>query len=217
MDPRPPRYRDEHRATKIGPRYSGAAHLALTTTLSVAGIVFAALHVAAPSPGEWLTVPISFFVANVAEYLGHRGPMHHRYRGLGALFQRHAGTHHRFFVATHMHGQDRRDWQVTLFPPVLVFFFLGVLAGPIAGGLFFLVSPNAGWLFLCTGLTYFLCYEWLHLSYHASPGFFLARLPFVRALARHHTVHHDPAHMARHNFNITFPIVDALAGTLFRG
>ena len=38
----------------------------------------------------------------------------------------------------------------------------------------------------------------------------------VATLRRHHAAHHDPARMTRWNFNITFPIADAIVGTTFR-
>jgi hypothetical protein len=210
-------FREGYRATRIPRRYRGGLHLALTTSLALAAVAFAASHLAAPTLAEWTTVPASFLVANVAEYLGHRFPMHHRTPGLTALFDRHVATHHRFFVARRMHGRDARDWHVTLFPPVLVLFFLGALATPIGAALYFLVSPNVGWLFACTGVSYFVTYEWMHLAYHAAPTFLFGRVPLLGALSRHHQVHHDPVHMGRHNFNITFPIVDVLVGTRWRG
>ena len=45
-------------------------------------------------------------------------------------------------------------------------------------------------------------------------AFFL--LPFMAALRRHHTLHHDPARMGRYHFNISFPVCDRLFGTLYR-
>ena len=39
----------------------------------------------------------------------------------------------------------------------------------------------------------------------------------VRVLRRHHQAHHDLGLMQRWNFNITFPICDAVFGTLYRG
>ena len=45
-------------------------------------------------PLEWLTVPLAFLYANLSEYLGHRGPMHHKTRLLAGIFQRHTVEHH---------------------------------------------------------------------------------------------------------------------------
>ena len=61
-----------------------------------------------------------------------------------------------------------------------------------------------------------MTYEILHLSYHLPPDSFVGSMPFVDRLRRHHFVHHDPGVMAKANFNITFPIFDALMGTTVR-
>jgi hypothetical protein len=37
----------------------------------------------------WLTIPLTFLYANLSEYLGHKGPMHHKTRFLGQIFERH--------------------------------------------------------------------------------------------------------------------------------
>ena len=36
--------------------------------------------------------------------------------------------------------------------------------------LILLFSANVGWLFVATGVGYFLAYEWLHFCYHLDPG-----------------------------------------------
>ena len=41
--------------------------------------------------------PLAMSYANLAEYLGHRYPMHRPWRGLGLVYRRHAAQHHRFF------------------------------------------------------------------------------------------------------------------------
>jgi sterol desaturase/sphingolipid hydroxylase (fatty acid hydroxylase superfamily) len=38
----------------------------------------------------------------------------------------------------------------------------------------------------------------------------------VRALRRHHAVHHDPELMQRWNFNVTVPLWDLVRGTIHR-
>jgi sterol desaturase/sphingolipid hydroxylase (fatty acid hydroxylase superfamily) len=99
----------------------------------------------------------------------------------------------------------------------MLFFFLGVVAAPVGGLLFLVASPNVAWLYVATAISYFLCYEWLHFAYHQPPQGLIGRLPFVAVLRRHHMRHHDPSLMSRWNFNITFPICDAVFGTIKRG
>ncbi len=210
------KYRSEYRAKNIGRRYSGWLHFAFTTFGSLAVIAFAISRVRQPSWKELLVLPIGFFVANAAEYFGHKGPMHHRTPFLGVIFRRHSVEHHHFFTHDQMSYESSRDFKMVLFPPVMLLFFLGGMATPIALILFVLISPNAGWLFVAIGIGYYLTYEWLHFAYHLPEHTLVGRLPPVRVLRRHHRAHHHLALMTRWNFNITFPICDQLFGTSYR-
>ena len=210
------RFREAHRPRAIGPRYQGWAHLSFTSFGSLAVILLAASRVRAPSWAELLMIPAAFFIANLAEYHGHKGPMHRKVAGLGLIFRRHAQEHHHFFTHEAMSFESTRDFKMVLFPPILLLFFLGGLAVPIGTAAYFLLSPNCGWLFVATGMAYFLSYEWLHFSYHLPEDHWLSRTRVVAHLRRHHTHHHDLALMGRWNFNITFPICDAVMGTTYR-
>lgn len=207
-------FRRRYRASEIGPRYSGLAHLLATSLGGLAVIAYAAGRLHDVRPLQWLTVPLAFLVANLSEYLGHRGPMHHPRRGLTLLYRRHTKQHHHFYTHDAMAAESSRDFKMVLFPPVMFLFFLGDIAAPIAGLLFLLCSANVAWLFVLTATGYFLTYEWLHLCYHLPPGSPVGRLPGMAALRRHHTRHHDLALMGRWNFNVTFPISDWLFGTI---
>jgi Fatty acid hydroxylase len=208
-------FRDEYRRTKIGRFYSGRAHLLFTSSASLAVIGLASSRVRDPRAVEWLVVPITFLFANVAEYFGHKGPMHRPRAGLRLLFQRHTREHHHFFTHEAMAYASWRDVKMVLFPPLMLFFFLGVLAAPVAAAAFVLISPNAGWLMVATMMSYFLTYEWLHFAYHLDERSLLGRLPVLAILRRHHMAHHDQALMGRWNFNITFPICDYVFGTKY--
>ena len=210
------RFREEYRKSQIGPFYSGWAHFAFTSIASLVVIGFAISRVHAPSLLELCTIPVSFLIANAAEYFGHRGPMHRPRPGLGLLFQRHTREHHHFYTNDAMSYESSRDFKMVLFPPVMLFFFLGVLATPIGFLLYRLVSPNAGWIFVVVAMSYFLTYEWLHFIYHLSPDSMVGGSPLFRALRRHHQNHHDKALMGKYNFNITFPICDRIMGTTYR-
>lgn len=216
MDEATAAFRAQHRERHIGPRYRGWLHFATTTVGALAAVGFAVVMVDAPSAAELLAVPVSFLIANVGEYLGHRGPMHHRRRGMGILYERHVRQHHRFYTHESMAAESPRDFQMVLFPPVMLLFFLGALAVPIGALLHVLVSPNVGWLFGATVMSYFLTYEWLHFAYHLRPDSWVGRRAVIRRLRRHHTLHHDQRRMAHTNFNITFPIADWLFGTIDR-
>jgi len=206
-------FRERHRADHIGPHYRGWLHFATTTIGALAAIGVAVWRVEAPTVLELCAVPVFFVIANLGEYFGHRGPMHHHTRRLAILFERHTQQHHRYYTHDAMAAESPRDFQMVLFPPAMLVFFLGGLALPIGVALGLVATPNLGWLFAATAVGYFLTYEWLHWSYHLPETSWVGRLALVRLLRRHHTIHHDLRRMTRVNFNITFPIADRLFGT----
>jgi general stress protein CsbA len=206
-------YRAQYRRTVLPARYSGPGHIALVLLLAGGGVAACAAY--ALRHGRWSDlwiVPVTLVVSNVVEYLAHRGPMHHRVRGLHALHARHSGRHHRFFVDSAMTFESTRDFHAVLFPPVLLVFFGGIAAA--LGALVALVLPvavAAG--FVATALAYYLLYECLHFVYHLPADAPVARWPGVRWLATLHRLHHDPRRMQERNFNLVFPLCDAVAGT----
>ncbi len=209
-------FRDAYRREHVPERYSGWLHFAFTFGFGGAVMLGCLLQLRSVSAWEWLAVPLSAVYVNLAEYWGHRGPMHHLTRGLRLVYERHTRQHHRFFTDATMVIDAVRDFRAVLFPPVLMVFFLAAFALPAGLLLATLASPNVAWLFGATSLGYFLNYEFLHLAYHLPPRHPLARLPLVARLKRLHTIHHDPARMAARNFNITYPLGDWLFGTLER-
>jgi hypothetical protein len=210
-------FRAEYRRDHVPPHYRGALHLLFTFGVGGAALAICISRLADVQPLEWLTVPLTFLYANLAEYWGHRGPMHHRTRGLGLVYERHTRQHHRFFTHVAMPVDSLRDLRAVLFPPILMVFFLAAFALPVALLLASFTSGNVGWLFAATSLAYFLNYEVLHLVYHLPDRYAVARWPLVGRLRRLHQDHHDPRLMARFNFNITYPIGDRLFDTRYRG
>jgi hypothetical protein len=209
--------RNAFRERRIGPHYSGPLHLATTVGVSVLVALVSAAQLEDIRPLEWLTVPVTFLYANLSEYLGHRGPMHHKTRFLTKVFERHSIEHHSFFTDKASTFDSSRDYKAVLFPPVLLLFFIGCFAIPVGALLYWLISPNVCFLFVLTAVLYFLNYELLHFAYHADPASWIGRLPFMGRLRQHHINHHNRQLMTRYNFNITYPICDRLFGTLYRG
>jgi hypothetical protein len=209
-------FRAAYRATEIGPRYSGWLHFAFTSSVCLAAVAFCGARLEAVAPLEWLTVPAVLLYANLVEYFGHRGPMHHPLRGLRLLYHRHAKQHHRFFTHQSMAFEGSRDFKAVLFPPVMILFFIGGFGAPMWVLLYLLASANVAWLAVATAVAYYLNYEWLHFAYHCEASSWIGRLPGLAGLRRLHLHHHDPRLMARHNFNITYPLGDWLFGSLYR-
>ena len=208
--------RQAFRERRIGPRYSGPLHLATTVGVSLSIATLCALMLEQVALLEWLTIPLTFLYANVSEYLGHRGPMHHKTRFLTKVFERHSIEHHSFFTDEAATFDSSKDYKAVLFPPILLIFFIGGFAIPVGAILYFLVSPNVCFLFVLTAVLYFLNYELLHFAYHSDPGSWLSRLPYMDRLRRHHITHHNRQLMTRYNFNITYPICDRIFGTVYR-
>lgn len=210
------RFRAEYREREIPHGYRGTGHALITFGGGGLALLACLAQLEAVRPLEWLTLPPALVYANLAEYFGHRYPMHRPFRGLGLIHKRHAGQHHRFFTHQAMPLESRRDFRAVLFPPLLVIFFFGFFGAPVWALLAWTISSNVAWLFIAVGLAYYLNYELLHLAYHLSPSHPLARLGLVRRLRWLHLSHHDPALMTRANFNITYPLGDWLFGTLHR-
>jgi len=209
-------FRSEFRRDHIGPRYHGWLHLGFTAGLCLLVITACWAWLQDIRPLEWLTIPVTCLYANLVEYFGHRGPMHHPVRGLGLIYERHARQHHRFFRDDLMAFDSSRDFKAVLFPPVLIVFYLLAFAMPAGLILAWLFSDNVALLFVITAVAYFLNYELLHFAYHTAPESWVARLPLMPRLRRLHTLHHRPSLMQRYNFNITYPVGDVLFGTLYR-
>jgi hypothetical protein len=209
-------YRRRYHAEEIAGRYYGWLHFFFTSAVCLFVVLFCLLRLDRPQPAEWLTVAAVFLYANLVEYLGHRGPMHHRTRGLGLLFQRHTRQHHRFFTHEAMSFDCSDDFKAVLFPPVMILFFIGGFGLPMWLLLHFLATDNVAWLAVATAIAYYLNYEWLHFAYHCDPQSRIGRLPGLQALRRLHLQHHDPRLMTRYNFNITYPIGDWIFRTLYR-
>ena len=206
-------FRERH----ITAHYSGPLHLATTVSISLLIALLSAIMLEKVSPLEWLTIPLTFLYANLSEYLGHKGPMHHKTRFLGRIFERHTIEHHAFFTNEAATFDTSQDFKAVLFPPILLLFFNGCFALPVGTLLYFLVSPNVAFLFVLTAILYFLNYELLHFAYHMDPQSWVGRLPFMDRLRSHHINHHDKRLMTHYNFNITYPICDYLFGTIYRG
>src|SRR5438309_1190310 len=102
-------FRDEFREQYISPRYSGVAHFAFTSLVSLAIVGWAVAGVHALEWWELLTVPATFMFANFVEYRAHRGVMHHRTPPFQVVFQRHTPSHHHFYTSEAMAADSTRD------------------------------------------------------------------------------------------------------------
>ena len=208
------KFREAFRHERIPKRYSGALHIALTVGASTVVVVYCLLHLRNVQPMEWLTIPVTFLYANITEYFTHRVPMHHPIPGLRKVFAGHTLEHHHFFTNESMELEGIRDLAIILFPPLMLALFVGIFAFPVAFLVGYLISANAGYLFLAVAMGYYANYELFHLAYHLPANSRAGRLPFMKRLRQHHTRHHELQLMAGFCFNITYPICDLVFGTM---
>ena len=61
----------------------------------------------------------------------------------------------------------------------------------------------------------YLTYEVFHACEHLPPSNPVTRLPWIRQMRRLHELHHRHELMQERNFNIVFPLMDYLFGTLY--
>lgn len=185
----------------VGPNLYGA--LVVTSCVAALG---------EPGPAQWATVPLTFLMAQAAEWRFHRDLLHRRVPPVQWLYDAHTVSHHAVFVRGAMAIREPRELRGILFPWWAVGALTALMA-PFALLLGWLHGADVGLLFLATTHAYVLLYEALHLAYHLPADSLALRLWPLRALAAHHAAHHDPRLMQRANFGVTTPLWDVLRGT----
>lgn len=207
--------RDALRAEKLAalsPRYSPLLHVIIPPIWGGSVIAVCALFLDDVRLIELLIVPVVLIASNAFEWRIHRDGLHKRLRIMPALYDRHTPVHHRVYVSEDMELRDWRELALILIPPWAGFPLFAMLT-PIAAAIWFLVSHNVALLFMATCMFYVVSYELLHMSYHLPKSSRVGRNPVIRALARHHSIHHDPRFMQRWNMNVTIPLWDIVRRT----
>ena len=154
-------------------------------------------------------------LSNATEWRVHRDLLHKRFRPLAELYDRHTPQHHMIFVTEDMALRSPREFRLVLIPAWGIVALLPVTAPP-AALLWSFGQTNLAALYLAATMLYVVSYELLHLAWHLPDDSLIGSLAIVRALRRHHAVHHDPRLMQRWNFNVTVPLWDLVRRTRFR-
>jgi hypothetical protein len=187
-------------------------HLAFTLLFSGGVLVYCLAKLDHPDWRQWLLVIPMFLFGNYIEWAGHRYLLHRPTKTMKMVYKRHVGTHHTFFSHKTLDYSGQQDWRALLFPPFApVLFVLTALPFALVAGYFW--AADAGYIVMATMAAYYIMYEGLHTLSHVENSPFLDRLPLVNSVRRMHVIHHNPEFMHTHNFNLTFPICDALFGT----
>lgn len=202
-------YRD-----RIATWYNGWVHVAVIYTIGAAALFVYISHIASPRWWELLTVPVVFLICNFFEWYLHAKIMHRPQRSSGfrAIYQRHTLMHHQFFTDSEMRFAGQHDWRVTFFPPYALIVFI-LMSVPPALFLGWIITPNVGWLLICTTTSIYLIYEFMHFCCHIDENWFVRNCPMVNTIRRHHQAHHNQSIMMERNMNLTFPISDWFFGT----
>ncbi|MBX8621134.1 SRPBCC family protein [Pseudomonas glycinae] len=206
-------FRSRYRAA-IHPRYNPWLHGAFVLLFGVLAIGAFWSSVHQVQPLEWLAVPLTLLFFNFGVYMVHRHLGHHKKRFARMFYARHAGDHHSFFTPGHMTYDGARDWRVILFPAWLIVLHTLAITLPL-WWLFAQVNSNVAGLFGGCMVFGYLTYEVFHACEHLPPQNPLTRLPWIRQMRHLHELHHRRERMQERNFNIVFPLMDYLFGTLY--
>ena len=200
---------------RVPRRYSPIVHLVLPPLAALAIAGFALSRIQDLRLWQLAFVPVFLVLENALEWHAHRGLLHRRTRFVEVMYIRHSVQHHRLYVGDAMAIRTARELRFVLLPSYAVFAVLAV-AAPIPVAFALAGQRNLAALWIASAAAYLLAYEWLHLLCHLPEDAPVARLAAVRALRRHHRLHHAPHLMQRWNFNVTLPLWDLVRGTLHR-
>lgn len=194
--------------------YRGEMHLGFTLLVTLGTAYYCWNHIHGASTAEWLIVVPIFLLGNWAEWAGHRYILHRPVPYLRMIYKRHCGTHHQFFTNHDLTYKGQKEWRALLFPPFAPILFI-LVSVPPALVLAAVWSANAGYIAVMTMALYFVMYEALHTLSHLSDERhpYLKYVPLVNTVRHMHVTHHNLGFMQTRNFNLTFPICDALFGT----
>jgi len=194
--------------------YRGEYHLGFMLAVTLGTIAFCWTHIHNSTAWEWsLILPFALF-GNWVEWAAHRYVLHRPVRGLEMIYKRHCTVHHQFFTHHNLGYKGHEHWRALLFPPFASVGFI-LVSIPPAVIIGWLISANAGYIAVLTMAAYYIMYEGLHTLSHLEDDKypFLKHIPIINTVRRMHYMHHVLGFMQTRNFNLTFPICDALFGT----
>lgn len=193
--------------------YSPGLHVLVHIGPLVASCVYAAGRLSQVTLWQWLMVPAMLLFSSYFVYWFHRSVLHRPHRWAYFAYKRHTLEHHRFFDYDHITADERADLHIMFFP-WWSGGFLAMTLYALTLGLTPWLGPNVPHLVMFMGALYLLLYELVHTVSHLPDGNPLTRLPVLSFLREHHRLHHDPALMGKHNFNVVIPLFDWWLGAL---
>ncbi len=178
--------------------------------LLMSSIVFVCIYfISSVTLLELILIPTTFLISNFVEYIMHRFPMHRPYNFLKKIYHKHTINHHLYFREENMYIEEKEDLSAIPVPWETASIFLLFIALPLSILCGFILTTNAGLIFLSTAISYYLVYETMHLLIHTSKT-------INKIFGVNHTIHHNTRYMRNYNFNVIFPICDVIFGTYKR-
>jgi hypothetical protein len=208
------RLRENYRATKLSRHYSGKLHLSLSLMFAFSLVLFGFFQLKIEFWWQWTFIPITFIIANIVEYLAHRFLLHRS--SFRLAYREHTLLHHFFFTHEAIEIESTQDFHRVLFSAYAVIFFIFIIGIPIFLLLGFFFGSVVGWISFIVGVSYYGCYEIIHTCCHLPDDHWVFILPGIKFLKKFHNHHHNIELMKDYNFNVLFPLSDAIFGTYYR-
>ncbi len=146
------------------------------------------------------------FMWSLIEYFIHRYLLHGE---IPSHQNAEHSAHHGYFTREFMKVEKGLDANSVLLIPIDLMSVVA-LNSFLSYGISIFTNENMALLFFLSGTLYVIAYEILHAVCHLPIE---TKSPLVKALVRHHKIHHDKIWMKRKNFAVVFPFMDSFFGT----
>ncbi len=196
--------------------YHGLVHIAVMYAVGIGALVWCFSRLQDPGWEWWIVLPVAL-AGNVVEWAMHKYVMHRRRDvfALRAIYERHTREHHQYFTDADFEIGSAgafKEFRIVFFP-WRVLAVLAIAGGGLGWITAQVINPDAGYILFMTMIGHYMVYETFHYCCHVPENAFVARMPFVNTIRRHHAAHHNLGIMMHRNMNLTFPVADWLFGT----
>jgi hypothetical protein len=196
--------------------YNPILHVCFNIGLLLAVIIYHFSKIENYTFLSFLTMIIILPIGNLVVTLIHQYPLHKRLKVWPFPYDAHTVEHHRFYTSDHILITHTRELFVVMFPWFVILGFI-IVAQPLFYFLFsFLINPDMGHIIAGSAAGYFLLYEFVHTSNHLPLNSLVFYIPGMKAMRKHHLIHHNPKLMGKYNMGIVFPFFDYIFGSKWK-
>lgn len=209
-------YRNWFMETSLPRFYNPILHVLFNIGLLLAAVIYHFSSINNYGLYTFLTMFFMLPVGNLIVTLIHQYPLHKRLKVWPFPYDAHTVQHHRFYTSDHILITNPRELFVVMFPWFIVLGFT-IVAQPLLYFLFdSLISPDMGHVIAGSAAGYFLLYEFVHTSNHLPLSSKIFLIPGLKAMRKHHLIHHNPKLMSQYNMGIVFPFFDYIFGSKWK-